>query len=108
MLLLKNKCKEVFKGAKIKVMITTMTNISIGYDIIEVNNPEEAIADVENVIAPELIGYPATDIDFIDSLICETSVNNPTVAMGISISVARAASNSLDIPLFKFLGSFNN
>ncbi|AIJ06448.1 Enolase N-terminal domain-like protein [Methanocaldococcus bathoardescens] len=85
-------------------MITTMTNISIGYDIIEVNNPEEAIADVENVIAPELIGYPATDIDFIDTLICETSVNNPTVAMGISISVARAASNSLDIPLFKFLG----
>jgi len=63
----KISAKEVFKGAKIKVMITTMTNISIGYDIIEVNNPEEAIADVENVIAPELIGYPATDIDFIDS-----------------------------------------
>ncbi|XRO76525.1 hypothetical protein ACO3VM_07005 [Methanocaldococcus sp. 10A] len=100
----KISAKEVFKGAKIKVMITIMTNISIGYDIIEVNNPKEAIADVENVIAPELIGYPATDIDFIDTLICETSVNNPTVAMGISISVARAASNSLDIPLFKFLG----
>ena len=100
----KISAKEVFKGAKIKVMITTMTNISLGYDIIEVNNPEEAIADVENVIAPELVGYPATDIDFIDTLICETSVNNPTVAMGISISVARAASNSLDIPLFKFLG----
>jgi len=100
----KINAKEVFKGAKIKVMITTITNISIGYDIIEVDNPEEAIADVENVIAPELIGYPATDIDFIDALICETSVNNPIVAMGVSISIARAASNSLDIPLFKFLG----
>ncbi|ACV24306.1 hypothetical protein [Methanocaldococcus fervens] len=100
----KISAKEVFKGAKIKVMITTMTNVSIGYDIIEVDNPEEAIADVENVIAPELIGYPATDIDFIDTLICETSANNPNVTMGISISVARAASNSLDIPLFKFLG----
>ncbi len=101
----KISAKKVFKGAKIKVMITTMTNISAGYDIIDVNNPEESIADVENVIAPELIGYPATDIDFIDSLICETSAsNNPNVAMGISISIARAASNSLDIPLFKFLG----
>ena len=100
----KISAKKVFKGAKIKVMITTLTNISLGYDIIEVNNPDEAIADVENVIAPELIGYPATDIDFVDTLICESSVNNPIVTMGISISVARAASNSLDIPLFKFLG----
>ncbi len=100
----KINAKEVFKGAKIKVMITTITNVSIGYDVIEVSSPDEAVADVENVIAPELIGYPATDIDFIDSLICETSIDNPVVAMGISISVARAASNSLDIPLFKFLG----
>jgi enolase len=100
----KINAKKVFKGAKIKVMITTLTNISLGYDIVEVDNPDEAIADVENVIAPELIGYPATDIDFIDTLICESSANNPIVTMGISISVARAASNSLDIPLFKFLG----
>jgi len=100
----KINAKKVFKGAKIKVMITTLTNISLGYDIVEVDNPDEAIADVENVIAPELIGYPATDIDFVDTLICESSVNNPIVTMGISISVARAASNSLDIPLFKFLG----
>ncbi|ACX73481.1 conserved hypothetical protein [Methanocaldococcus vulcanius M7] len=96
--------KEVFKGGRIKVMITTMTNVSVGYDIIEIEDPKGAIADVENVIAPEIVGYPATDIDFIDSLICETSSIDPKVACGISISVARSASNSLDIPLFKFLG----
>jgi enolase len=43
-------------------------------------------------------------IDFMDTLICESSANSPIVTMGVSISIARAASNSLDIPLFKFLG----
>ncbi|EHP87775.1 hypothetical protein [Methanotorris formicicus] len=96
--------KKVFKGSKIKVMITTVTNTSIGYDIIDTENPDYVISDVENVIAPELVGYPASNQDFIDSLICNVSVDDTRTTMGVSISVARSAANSMDIPLFKHLG----
>jgi enolase len=96
--------KKVFKNSKIQVRIATLTNNGIGYDVIDVENPDFAISDVENILAPELVGYPAYDQDIIDSIICDTSVDNTKVTMGTSISIARAAANSVDIPLFKHIG----
>jgi len=96
--------KKVFKNSKIQVRIATLTNKGIGYDVIDVENPDFAISDVENILAPELVGYPAYDQDIIDSIICDTSVDSTMVTMGTSISVARAAANSVDIPLFKHIG----
>lgn len=96
--------KKVFKNSKIQVKITTFTTTGIGYDVIDVKNPDYVVSDVENVVAPELVGYPANDQDFIDSLICDTSVDSPKITMGVSLSIARAAANSMDIPLFKHIG----
>jgi len=96
--------KKVFKNAKIGIKITTLTRTGIGYDIIDVENPDYAISDIENIVAPELMGYPASDQDFIDSIICDTSVDSPSITMGVSVSVARAAANSLGMPLFRYIG----
>ncbi|MBM7409368.1 hypothetical protein [Methanococcus maripaludis] len=96
--------KKVFKDSKIQVRIATLTDKGIGYDTINAENPDYIISDVENVIAPELVGYPAYDQDIIDSIICDTSVDSPKATMGTSLSVARAAANSIEIPLFKHIG----
>lgn len=96
--------KKVFKNAKIGIKITTLTRTGIGYDIIDVENPDYAISDIENIVAPELVGYSASDQDFIDSIICDTSIDSPSITMGVSISIARAAANSLCMPLFRYIG----
>ncbi|MBP2172649.1 hypothetical protein [Methanococcus voltae] len=96
--------KKVFKNSKIQVKISTITEKGIGYDVIDVDNPEYVISDIENVIAPEIVGYPAYDQDFIDAIICDTNVDNPMITMSASVSVARAASNSINIPMFKHIG----
>ncbi|ENN95969.1 enolase [Methanocaldococcus villosus KIN24-T80] len=97
----KISAKKVFKG-DIKVMITTITENSFGYEIIDTEEPDNVIAEINNVIAPELFGY-SLDIDLIDNIICEVSENS-LISYGVSVSVARAAANSFDIPLFKYLG----
>ena len=96
--------KKVFKNSKISVKITTLTRTGIGYDIIDVENPDYVVSDIENIIAPELVGYPASDQDFTDSIICGTSVDNPNITMGVSISISRAAANSIGMPLFRYVG----
>jgi enolase len=96
--------KKVFKNSKISVKITTLTRTGIGYDIIDVENPDYVVSDIENIIAPELVGYPASDQDFMDSIICGTSVDNPNITMGVSISISRAAANSIGMPLFRYVG----
>jgi len=96
--------KKVFKNGKIGVKITTITSDAIGYDIINVENPSSVISDIENVLAPNLIGYSTLDQDFIDSIICDNSTEEITTTMGLSISITRAAANSIDMPLFKYVG----
>ena len=80
--------KKVFKNSKINIKITTLTKVGIGYDIIEVENTDYAISDVENIVAPELIGHPASDQDFMDSIICSTSIEDPAITMGLSLSIS--------------------
>lgn len=96
--------KKIFKNSKIGIKITTLTKVGIGYDIIDVENPDYAISDVENIVAPELIGHPASDQDFMDSIICNTSIENPAITMGLSLSISRAAANTLGLPFFKYIG----
>ena len=96
--------KKIFKNSKIGVKITTFTRTGIGYDIINVEDPIAVISDVENIIAPALVGYPISDQDFMDSMLCDTSIDDPTTTMGVSMSIARASANTMGMPLFKYLG----
>ncbi len=93
--------REIFKNVNKKIMITTVTNVSIGYDIVFGNS--EDISEIENVISPELSGYSPLDLEYLDGILSELNVK-PSICTGVSISIARAAANSLDIPFFKFLG----
>ncbi|WP_423792255.1 hypothetical protein ACPB8Q_05885 [Methanocaldococcus indicus] len=93
--------KEIFKNLEKKIMITTITNISIGYDVISANS--DVISEIENIVSPEVIGYSPLDIEFIDSVVSSLNLS-PSVCMGVSISIGRAAANALDIPFYKFLG----
>ncbi|ADG13359.1 Enolase-like protein [Methanocaldococcus infernus ME] len=95
--------KEVFKRGELKIMVSIITNLSVGYDIVKVKEPRDTIAEIENVVAPEIIGYSAKDIEVIDTILSELNLSS-SITMPISVSVARAASNALDMPLFKFIG----
>jgi len=96
--------KKVFKNSKIGIKITTLTPVGIGYHIIPVKNPDYVISDIENIIAPELVGHPVSDQDLIDSIICSTPIEDTVTTMGVSLSVSQAAANALEIPLFKYIG----
>ncbi|HIQ39344.1 MAG TPA: hypothetical protein EYH53_04985 [Methanothermococcus okinawensis] len=96
--------KKVFKNSKIGIKITTLTPVGIGYHILPVENPDYVISDIENIIAPELVGYPVSDQDLVDSIICSTPIEDTATTMGVSLSVSQAAANALELPLFKYIG----
>lgn len=96
--------KKVFKNSKVGIKITTLTSAGIGYHILPVENPDYAISDIENIIAPELVGHPVSDQDLIDSIICSTQIEDTATTMGVSLSVSQAAANALEMPLFKYIG----
>lgn len=70
----------------------------------------QAVANVNNVIAPDLIGWNALDQMEIDHLMIEmdgtaTKSNlGANAILGVSLAVAHAAANALEIPLFRYLG----
>ena len=96
--------KKVFKNSKIGIKITTLTPVGIGYHILPVENPDYVISDIENIIAPELVGHSASDQDLVDSIICSTPIEDTATTMGVSLSVSQAAANALELPLFKYIG----
>jgi len=96
--------KKVFKNSKVGIKITTLTPVGIGYHILPIENPDYAISDIENIIAPELVGHPVSDQDLIDSIICSTQIEDTATTMGVSLSVSQAAANALEMPLFKYIG----
>ncbi|HIP84396.1 MAG TPA: hypothetical protein EYH15_02785, partial [Methanothermococcus okinawensis] len=104
MLIERITAKKVFKNSKIGIKITTLTPVGIGYHILPVENPDYVISDIENIIAPELIGHPVSDQDLVDSIICSTPIEDTITTMGVSLSVSQAAANALEIPLFKYIG----
>lgn len=74
---------------------------------------EKAVKNVNEIIAPEIIGYDALDQVAIDQAMIELdgtpnkSKLGANAILAVSMAVARAAASSLDIPLHTYLGGFN-
>jgi enolase len=72
-----------------------------------------AVKNVNEVLAPRLIGLNAYDQVLLDKTMLEIdgTENKSNVGanaiLGISMAVARAAAASLDLPLYKYLGGVN-
>ncbi len=69
-----------------------------------------AVDNVNNIISKEVIGLDAFDQRFIDRLLIEMDGTPNKANLGansilaVSLAVAKAASASLDLPLYKYLG----
>jgi len=72
-----------------------------------------AVANVNDVIAPELVGMDATDQRAIDSemLAMDSSGNKGELGanaiLGVSLAVAKAAAESTELTLYSYLGGAN-
>lgn len=73
----------------------------------------DAVRNVNDIIAPEIIGMNALNQVQIDNLLIELD-GTPTKSklganalIGVSLAVARAAANYLQIPLYRYIGGTN-
>ncbi len=73
----------------------------------------QAVANVNEKIAPELVGLDVTRQNIIDAIMIELD-DTPNKAnlganaiLGVSMASAHAAATYLDIPLYNYLGGFN-
>ena len=72
-----------------------------------------AVANVNERIAPEVLGADATDQRGLDRLLLDLdgTDNKRTLGanatLGVSLATAKAAADSLDLPLFRYLGGSN-
>ena len=73
----------------------------------------KAVDNVDNVIAPELIGFDACDQLTIDKVMLELdgTANKAKLGanamLGVSLAVAHAAADALGLPLYKYIGGPN-
>ena len=73
----------------------------------------KAVDNVNNVIADALLGYDVLEQNAIDKLMIELDGTpnkgklGANAILGVSIAVARAAADYLNVPLYKYLGGFN-
>ncbi len=74
---------------------------------------EKAVDAVLDVIGPELVGFEASEQRLVDQRLLELD-GTPNKAklganaiLGVSLAVARAAADSADLPLFRYLGGPN-
>ena len=74
---------------------------------------EKAVANVNEIIAPELEGMDAFDQPAIDTLMIELDGTHnkgklgANAILGVSMAVARAAAEELGLPLFQYIGGVN-
>jgi enolase len=74
---------------------------------------EKAVDNVNEIIAPEIIGLDVTDQVAIDELLIDLDGTEnkgklgANAILGVSMAAARAAADYLDLPLYKYLGGFN-
>ncbi|HPC36676.1 MAG TPA: phosphopyruvate hydratase [Candidatus Marinimicrobia bacterium] len=73
----------------------------------------KAVQNVNDIIAPEIIGEDVLDQAFIDNLMIELD-GTPNKAklganatLGVSLAVARAAANFVGLPFYKYIGGVN-
>ena len=73
----------------------------------------KAVDNVNNIIAPELVGLDALDqVDIDRTMISLDGTDNKSklganAILGVSMATARAAADFLGVPLFKYLGSYH-
>ncbi|WP_019377628.1 phosphopyruvate hydratase [Virgibacillus halodenitrificans] len=73
----------------------------------------KAVQNVNEVIAPELIGIDVTRQNIIDALMIELDGTEnkgklgANAILGVSMAAAHAAASFLEIPLYNYLGGFN-
>ncbi|MCA1031545.1 phosphopyruvate hydratase [Bacillus timonensis] len=72
-----------------------------------------AVKNVNEIIAPEMVGFDVTDQVAIDqALIALDGTENKgklgaNAILGVSMAAARAAADFLELPLYQYLGGFN-
>ncbi|POO82710.1 phosphopyruvate hydratase, partial [Bacillus sp. MBGLi97] len=73
-----------------------------------------AVNNVNEIIAPELLGFDVTEQNAIDQLLIELDGTEnkgklgANAILGVSMACARAAADFLQIPLYQYLGGFNS
>ena len=73
----------------------------------------KAVSNVNDVIAPELIGLSIFEQTLIDRVLIELDGTKSkeklgaNAILGVSMAVARAAANELQMPLYKYIGGVN-
>ncbi|WP_077327963.1 phosphopyruvate hydratase [Virgibacillus siamensis] len=74
---------------------------------------EKAVQNVNDVIAPELLGVDVTRQNIIDQIMIELDGTEnkrnlgANAILGVSMAAAHAASSYLGLPLYNYLGGFN-
>ncbi|MEE6453150.1 phosphopyruvate hydratase [Gottfriedia acidiceleris] len=74
---------------------------------------EKAVANVNDVLAEEIVGFEVTDQVSIDRRMIELDGTEnkgklgANAILGVSMAVARAAADELGLPLYQYLGGFN-
>jgi enolase len=72
-----------------------------------------AVNNVNETIAEELIGEDATEQTYIDNLLLELDGTKnkanlgANAILGVSLATAKAAANAMDLPLYQYLGGVN-
>lgn len=75
---------------------------------------QKAVSNVKNIIAPEMIGRNCLQQSKLDRIMCEMDGTENKSKLGanailsVSMAVARASSNLLGIPLYRYLGGINS
>ncbi|MDI9586744.1 MAG: phosphopyruvate hydratase [Acidobacteriota bacterium] len=73
----------------------------------------QAVANVNEKIAPELVGWDATDQVAIDKMMIEMdgtenkSNLGANAILGVSLAVAKAAADAFDLPVYQYIGGVN-
>ena len=71
---------------------------------------QKAVDNINNVIAPAIIGMDASDIYAVDKAMIDLDGTKDKSKLGanailaVSIATSRAAATALELPLYKFLG----
>ncbi|GBF35512.1 enolase [Desulfocucumis palustris] len=73
----------------------------------------KAVENVNNIIAPEVLGYDSTEQVELDKSLIELDGTpnkgklGANAILGVSLAAAKAASNALGLPLYQYLGGVN-
>jgi enolase len=74
---------------------------------------EKAVATVMDTIAPEILGFEATEQRLLDQTLRDLDSTpdksrlGANAVLGVSLAVAKAAANSAELPLFRYVGGPN-